>query len=137
HQVAECKARAELDRLVRGSNCLIEFARKHTGGRGRIVRVRILLVEVHRFQRCVDAFAKISSFILTPAVRHDSRADTADPRVRLGKLPIGLARYTEELARTKMRRPRDLMEEPGALVHEIPSRHVTHTASPSNGKHRF
>ena len=54
--------------------------------------------------------------------------------MRLGKLRIGLARFTEEIPRSKMCRPRDLMEEPGTLVHEIPPRHVTHTASSHNGK---
>ena len=119
------------------SNRLIEFARKHAGNRERIVRVRILFVEPHRFQCRVDAFAKIRSFILAPAVRRDSRADAAEPCMRLGKLRIDLARFTEELTCSKMCRLRDLMKEPGALVHEIPPRHVTHTAPACNGKRRF
>ena len=57
--------------------------------------------------------------------------------MRLGKLRIGLARFTEELTGSKMCRPGDLMEEPGALVHEIPARHVTHAPSALNGKRRF
>lgn len=57
--------------------------------------------------------------------------------MRLGKLRIGLARFTEELTCSKMCRPRDLMEEPGALVHQIPPRHVTHAASACNGKSRL
>jgi hypothetical protein len=54
-----------------------------------------------------------------------SRADAADPEMRFRQFGVELAGLPEQLARLEVILARYLMEVPGSVAHEIPSRHVT------------
>src|SRR5436305_4182877 len=118
--MTESEARTQLSRLFCGSSSLIERAGIHARDRQGIVRIWTLLVDLHGPEGCVDAFTKVRCFAVAPPVRDNSRANPAEPGVRLGQVRITLAGFSKKLARPQVGYAHDLMEKPRALVNEVP-----------------
>src|SRR5262249_1264464 len=83
HQMTESKAWTDLNGLFGGKHCLLRSIGICATDRERIVRVRVSFIEPNGPQTGIKAFLDVMRRIVSPAISHDSGANTAKPGVRL------------------------------------------------------
>jgi hypothetical protein len=98
-QVAQRKARAQVDRPLRGSRDAASLSHGGAHDADRVVRVRIGLGELNRTTCRLPALGRVGRGIVAPSVDDEPRVAPAEPSVALGKRGGRRDGLAEQLAR--------------------------------------